>query len=241
MRIFEFFTGTRMSDSRFVRLTNELLELESKLTDIAKAETSIYSLGVQKEELKRQWIAVIEEYNKIMDDPQTENKEDIKTKYLECYDAYVTASSMLGELTAVPQKAQRCSSPRGRSTDPSTAPGWSTSAASASLSVPMQMCVSESTYVSHSPVYTVASANMVNAATSTTTAAPPLTAPPIMASLPNSSVPFSSHFYTQLPPCDTGNFNGDYHSWPSFRELFQAIYINDPRLSAVQKLYYLNS
>ncbi|XP_036329728.1 uncharacterized protein LOC118741861 [Rhagoletis pomonella] len=42
-----------------------------------------------------------------------------------------------------------------------------------------------------------------------------------------------------LPPCDTNIFDGDYASWPSFRDLFTAIYINNSRLSGVQKLYHL--
>ncbi|XP_059221613.1 uncharacterized protein LOC131996176 [Stomoxys calcitrans] len=44
-----------------------------------------------------------------------------------------------------------------------------------------------------------------------------------------------------LPPCDTDPFGGDYLSWPTFRDLFTAIYINNPRLSPVEKLFHLNS
>lgn len=43
----------------------------------------------------------------------------------------------------------------------------------------------------------------------------------------------------QLPPCDTEVFRGDYVSWPSFRDLFTAIYINNSRLSDVEKLCHL--
>lgn len=42
-----------------------------------------------------------------------------------------------------------------------------------------------------------------------------------------------------VPPCDTGVFKGDYISWPSFRDLFTAIFINNTRLSSVEKLFYL--
>lgn len=42
-----------------------------------------------------------------------------------------------------------------------------------------------------------------------------------------------------VPPCDTGVFSGDYISWPTFRDMFTAIYINNSRLSAVEKLFYL--
>ncbi|KAH8392594.1 hypothetical protein KR215_009167 [Drosophila sulfurigaster] len=45
----------------------------------------------------------------------------------------------------------------------------------------------------------------------------------------------------RLPPCDTEVFGGDYTRWPTFRDLFTAIYIQNPRLSEVKKLFYLNS
>ncbi|XP_036340319.1 uncharacterized protein LOC118749623 [Rhagoletis pomonella] len=43
----------------------------------------------------------------------------------------------------------------------------------------------------------------------------------------------------QLPPCDTEVFRGDYSSWPTFRDLFTAIYVNNTRLSYVEKLFHL--
>ncbi|XP_043064772.1 uncharacterized protein LOC122320679 [Drosophila ficusphila] len=45
----------------------------------------------------------------------------------------------------------------------------------------------------------------------------------------------------RLPPCDTEVFTGDYLRWPTFRDLFTAIYINNPRLTPVEKLFHLNS
>ncbi|XP_075156248.1 uncharacterized protein LOC142229564 [Haematobia irritans] len=42
-----------------------------------------------------------------------------------------------------------------------------------------------------------------------------------------------------VPPCDTPVFHGDYQSWPSFRDLFTAIYVNNKKLSPVEKLYHL--
>ncbi|XP_017490770.1 PREDICTED: uncharacterized protein LOC108378971 isoform X1 [Rhagoletis zephyria] len=43
-----------------------------------------------------------------------------------------------------------------------------------------------------------------------------------------------------LPPCDIDVFKGDYLSWPTFRDMFTAIYILNKRLTPIQKLYYLN-
>ncbi|XP_044573635.1 uncharacterized protein LOC123257758 isoform X2 [Drosophila ananassae] len=45
----------------------------------------------------------------------------------------------------------------------------------------------------------------------------------------------------RLPPCDTEVFRGDYLRWPTFRDLFTAIYVNNPRLTPVEKLFHLNA
>ncbi|XP_058983004.1 uncharacterized protein LOC101898218 isoform X1 [Musca domestica] len=42
-----------------------------------------------------------------------------------------------------------------------------------------------------------------------------------------------------MPPIDIDIFVGDFSSWPSFRDLFSVIYINNSRLGDVQRLYYL--
>lgn len=45
----------------------------------------------------------------------------------------------------------------------------------------------------------------------------------------------------KVPPCDTEVFYGNYLDWPSFRDMFSAIYINNARLSEVQKLFHLRA
>ncbi|XP_043063811.1 uncharacterized protein LOC122319976 [Drosophila ficusphila] len=45
----------------------------------------------------------------------------------------------------------------------------------------------------------------------------------------------------RLPPCDTEVFEGDYLKWPTFRDLFTAVYVNNPRLTPVEKLFHLNA
>ncbi|XP_075162717.1 uncharacterized protein LOC142235346 [Haematobia irritans] len=61
---------------------------------------------------------------------------------------------------------------------------------------------------------------------------------PSQVSLPldNSDSSFSC---IKVPPCDTENFQGSYEEWPSFRDMFTAVYINHPKLTPVQKLYHL--
>ncbi|XP_070141661.1 uncharacterized protein [Drosophila kikkawai] len=43
----------------------------------------------------------------------------------------------------------------------------------------------------------------------------------------------------RLPPCDIGVFDGDYLRWPTFRDLFTAVYVNNPWLTPVEKLFHL--
>ncbi|XP_058977743.1 uncharacterized protein LOC131802172 [Musca domestica] len=42
-----------------------------------------------------------------------------------------------------------------------------------------------------------------------------------------------------LPPCDIDVFSGDFLSWPTFRDFFSAVYINNSRLSEIEKLCHL--
>ncbi|XP_075158210.1 uncharacterized protein LOC142231486 [Haematobia irritans] len=48
-------------------------------------------------------------------------------------------------------------------------------------------------------------------------------------------------FLLKVPPCDTEVFSGGYDKWPSFRDMFSAIYIKHPRLSPAQKLFHLRA
>ncbi|SPP89983.1 Hypothetical predicted protein [Drosophila guanche] len=54
-------------------------------------------------------------------------------------------------------------------------------------------------------------------------------------------VPQTSQGGCRLPPSDIEVFGADYVRWPTFRGLFTAIYINNPRLSPVEKLYHLST
>ncbi|XP_059223171.1 uncharacterized protein LOC131996976 [Stomoxys calcitrans] len=43
----------------------------------------------------------------------------------------------------------------------------------------------------------------------------------------------------RLPPCTTEVFHGDYLSWPSFRDMFTAVYIDCKSITPVEELFYL--
>ena len=45
----------------------------------------------------------------------------------------------------------------------------------------------------------------------------------------------------EVPPCDIEIFYGDYLMWPSFKDLFTAVYIKNSHLSKVEKLFHLNA
>lgn len=53
--------------------------------------------------------------------------------------------------------------------------------------------------------------------------------------------PLDTSFSLKLPPCDTEIFSGGYEKWPSFRDMFSAIYDKHPKLSAAQKLFHLRA
>ncbi|XP_075170472.1 uncharacterized protein LOC142242835 [Haematobia irritans] len=42
-----------------------------------------------------------------------------------------------------------------------------------------------------------------------------------------------------LPPCDIEVFDGDFQSWPTFRDLFTAVYVKNSRLSDIERLCHL--
>lgn len=50
----------------------------------------------------------------------------------------------------------------------------------------------------------------------------------------------STQYGFKLPPCEIPVFAGDYTSWPTFRDMFTAVCIRNPRLSPVEKLFHLN-
>ena len=50
-----------------------------------------------------------------------------------------------------------------------------------------------------------------------------------------------SEICIKVPSCDTKDFYGSYEEWPTFRDMFTAIYGNHPRLTPAQKLYHLRN
>lgn len=62
-----------------------------------------------------------------------------------------------------------------------------------------------------------------------------------MAPLPPSGPSAFSGLNIKLPPCDTEIFEGGYEEWPSFRDMFIAIYVNHPKLTPAQKLFHLRN
>ncbi|KAH8283277.1 hypothetical protein KR054_002710, partial [Drosophila jambulina] len=62
-------------------------------------------------------------------------------------------------------------------------------------------------------------------------------AAPVQFILPQNSVPSGC----RLPPSNTEVFSGDYLRWPTFRDLFTAVYIVNPALTPVEKLFFLNA
>ncbi|XP_075150323.1 uncharacterized protein LOC142224439 [Haematobia irritans] len=58
--------------------------------------------------------------------------------------------------------------------------------------------------------------------------------------IPTSNVAPAQTQGFRLPPCEVPIFSGDYSSWPTFRDMFTAVCIRNPRLSPVEKLFHLS-
>ncbi|XP_073814315.1 uncharacterized protein [Musca autumnalis] len=50
-----------------------------------------------------------------------------------------------------------------------------------------------------------------------------------------------TNFSLKIPPCDTEIFSGGYDKWPSFRDMFSAIYSTHSQLSPAQKIFHLRA
>ncbi|XP_075158336.1 uncharacterized protein LOC142231584 [Haematobia irritans] len=61
---------------------------------------------------------------------------------------------------------------------------------------------------------------------------------PIISPCPNPNSGTPNGF--KLPPCEIPIFSGEYSSWPTFRDIFIAVCIKNPRLSSVEKLFHLH-
>ncbi|XP_059217643.1 uncharacterized protein LOC131994781 [Stomoxys calcitrans] len=57
----------------------------------------------------------------------------------------------------------------------------------------------------------------------------------------NTQISDNSNIYIKVPPCDTEVFKGSYEEWPSFRDMFTAVYVSHPKLTLAQKLYHLRN
>ena len=55
----------------------------------------------------------------------------------------------------------------------------------------------------------------------------------------NSNSQFSQSL--NLLPCDIEPFHGSYEQWPSFRDLFSSVFIDNANITPVQRLFYLHS
>jgi len=57
--------------------------------------------------------------------------------------------------------------------------------------------------------------------------------------LPNMNSSTNVAHNIAVPPCDIKVFEGSYEDWPTFRDLFVAIFIDNPNVSDIQKLFHL--
>ncbi|KAI8116931.1 hypothetical protein CVS40_11101 [Lucilia cuprina] len=179
--------STSAPKERFVFDCDHLLQFCDRFNRTPIEEQSESFLEVKLKDLDARWVKVEASYEGVMlasdNSIKPEFKEEAKTNFNACVDAYYLCTSQILDLI----KATRLNS--------SNVEGFE---AAARYSIPNQ----------------------------------PLT---------QNFAPDNSSNCIKLPHCDTEIFKGSYEQWPSFRDMFTAVYINHSKLSPVTKLYHLRN
>ncbi|XP_073811867.1 uncharacterized protein [Musca autumnalis] len=206
----------------FIRATDAMVKFDTHFSVMRDEDIDEYDLEVRREEILKLWGKVQELFEKCLDylmsavDSKKEDIDSVDSKYDVSYQIYMRCFSSIN------RKLGKLSQSRK----------------------PTDSSVIEDSVVSNTGT------DQHNLSSSTRTSReigtqvnsevpPPLERSLIDISEISAPFPMNEVHNLALPPCDTDVFEGNFHSWPTFRDLFTAVYIKNSRLSDIEKLCHL--
>ncbi|XP_073841440.1 uncharacterized protein [Musca autumnalis] len=214
----------------FIRASDAIVQFEAFFNSLRDEELDIYILEVQSSEAKSLWDKVKETYDQCLASIQLsgevqENLESAQSKYLVAYKAYVnviaTANRKLDQFRSS-QKNSNSSLAQNVASQPSL-----NSDRLSQIHPPSNFNTNFTSTPRRDAIPPEDALSMSGVSHQTGRSAE--------VSASNDRVMHSLN----LPPCDIDVFSGDFLSWPTFRELFSVVYIDNSRLSDIEKLCYL--
>lgn len=209
----------------FIRASDALVKFNANFNTLRDEDLDIYCLEVRSSELKTLWVKAKSTFDECLGYLQTAEaatKADIDSadgKYDVAYEAYMQC------LSAINRKLDQIRGTRASSRRTSSVNSVRLeSEHSAQSSRGIRQCVP----ASQGAVPVIGESDKSNVLPENSIAVP--TSNPTMS---------DSVHNLSLPPCDTDVFQGDFLSWPTFRDLFSAVYIHNSRLSDVERLCHL--
>lgn len=201
--------------TQFIRASDNVVKFVVGFKLIRAENHTVFNLEVRNTELQELWKKAKDNYDNYLDhliSLEGINSEDISSadaKYQSTYETFVDCMSEINEKL---QQLKSVKSPN------------STTAAMV-VSTPQNSPSHHSSNLS----------NLSNTASSDVQHTSNI-------SISNWSLPptaSNTMHNLNLPPCEIDDFHGDFLSWPTFRDLFTAMFINNSRLSDIERLCHL--
>ncbi|XP_075150623.1 uncharacterized protein LOC142224721 [Haematobia irritans] len=214
---------------RFIRVSDALIKFHAHFNAMKDEELDVYSLEIRSEELGKLWTKVQDCFEECVASlqgagtTQTSDIESVDGKYDASHQAFMNCLSAINRKLGQFRRSRRSSI---------------TSSASSVVAA------SRRSIGSHKSTQGSEAILANNATTS-------IPADRDGQSLPNGKAGFRGEVAVSgpplcdmvhnlaLPPCDTDVFEGNFLDWPTFRDLFQAVYVNNSRLTDVERLCHL--
>ncbi|XP_075157736.1 uncharacterized protein LOC142231004 [Haematobia irritans] len=214
---------------RFIRISDALIKFHAHFNGMKEEELDVFSLEIRQVELGKLWERVQNTFDECLaalqdsGDTPSSDIDSVEGKYETSHEVYMNCLSAINRKLAQFRRSRR---------------------SSITSSVTSVATVSRQSIGSHKSGERSEAVLINNASSSVTANRDEM-------GLRNGNEKFGGevavggpplcdmvHNLT-LPPCDTDIFEGNFLSWPTFRDLFQAVYVNNSRLTDVERLCHL--